>query len=291
MMLVWWISSAYGLCLELKSARVTDVRRGRVPQHRIAETVAAELRARILAGDGTDGYRLPTQDQLVSEFGVSYPSIREAIRILETEGLVTVRRGNVGGAEVHRPDESSAAYHLGLALQARRVTLGDLAAGLRLLEPLCPAECARRTDRTQVVVPALAANIEISAGLTKDGVAFTRAAREFHDMLVAFTPNATIRHVVGSLVALWSAQEQAWAEAMTRRGEYPSAAEAAQVVRVHQRITEEITAGRAAEAERVARAHLAATQALVLERFDDGIVTVSSAQARQTIQSSRPGRI
>jgi GntR family transcriptional repressor for pyruvate dehydrogenase complex len=62
-------------------------------------------------------------------------------------------------------------------------------------------------------------------------------------------------------------------------------------VRVHQRITEEITAGRAAEAERVARAHLAATQALVLERFDDGIVTVSSAQARQAIQSSRPGRI
>ena len=109
---------------------MTAVRRGRVPQYRIAETVAAELRPRILAGDGDD--RLPTQDQLVSEFGVSYPSIREAIRILETEGLVTVRRGNVGGAEVHRPDESSAAYHLGLALQARRVTLGDLAAGLQL---------------------------------------------------------------------------------------------------------------------------------------------------------------
>ena len=85
------------------------------------------------------------QDQLVKEFGVSYPSVREAIRILDTEGLVTVRRGNVGGAEVHRPDESSAAYHLGLALQGARVTLGDLTAGLQLLEPLCAAECARRT--------------------------------------------------------------------------------------------------------------------------------------------------
>src|ERR1700761_8452202 len=113
--------------------------RNHVRQHRIAETVAAELRGRILAGDGPDGYRLPTQDQLVSEFGVSYPSIREAIRILETEGLVTVRRGNVGGAEVHRPDEASAAYHLGLALQGRRVNLGDLAAGLRLLAAVGPA--------------------------------------------------------------------------------------------------------------------------------------------------------
>jgi GntR family transcriptional regulator, transcriptional repressor for pyruvate dehydrogenase complex len=268
---------------------VTGTRPGRVPQYRIAETVAAELRARILSGDGD--YRLPTQDQLVSEFGVSYPSIREAVRILETEGLVTVRRGNIGGAEVHRPDESSAAYHLGLALQARRVTLGDLAAGLRVMEPLCAAECARRPDRAGEVVPALAANLEASADLTADGVAFTRAAREFHDLLVAFTPNATVRHVVGSLVALWSAQEQAWAEVMTGRGEYPSKAEAAQSVRAHQRIADLIAAGRIAEAERFARTHLAATQEVVLERFDGGIVTVSSARARQAIQSGRPTRI
>jgi GntR family transcriptional repressor for pyruvate dehydrogenase complex len=264
---------------------VTAAHRARVPQYRIAETVAAELRGRILAGDSA--YRLPTQDQLVSDFGVSYPSIREALRILETEGLVTVRRGNVGGAEVHRPDESSAAYHLGLALQARRVTLGDLAAGLRVLEPLCAAECARRSDRADEVVPALTANLKASAQLTGDGVAFTKAAREFHDLLVASSPNATIRHVVGSLVALWSAQEQAWAEIMTGRGEYPSESEATQAVHAHQRIADEIAAGRVPEAERIARAHLAATQEVVLKRFDDGIVTVSSARARQAILSSR----
>jgi DNA-binding FadR family transcriptional regulator len=257
----------------------------RVPQYRIAETVAAELRTRILDGDGD--YRLPTQDQLVTEFGVSYPSIREALRILETEGLVTVRRGNVGGAEAHRPDESSAAYHLGLALQARRVTLDDLAAGLRVMEPLCAAECARRVDRESVVIPALAENLKKSAEVTGDGVAFTRAARDFHDILVAFTPNATTRHVVGSLVALWSAQEQAWAEVMTRRGEYPSKAEAARAVRAHQRITDEIEAGHAAEAERIARVHLRATQELLLKRFDDGIVTVSPSLMRQAMYSRR----
>jgi GntR family transcriptional regulator, transcriptional repressor for pyruvate dehydrogenase complex len=264
---------------------VTPVRPSRVPQYRIAETVAAELRGRILAGDGD--YRLPTQDRLVSEFGVSYPSIREALRILETEGLVTVRRGNVGGAEVHRPDESSAAYHLGLALEARRVTLADLAGGLWVLEPLCAAECARRADRSRDVVPALTENLKASARVTGDGVAFTKAAREFHDLLVAFNPNATIRHVVGSLVALWSAQEQSWAEVMTGRGEYPSEADAAQALRAHQRITGEIAAGRASEAERIARAHLAATQKVVLRRFDDNIVNVSAAWARRAILSGR----
>lgn len=261
--------------------------RSRVPQHRVAETVAAELRSRILSGDR--GYRLPTQDQLVKEFGVSYPSVREAIRILETEGLVTVRRGSVGGAEVHRPDESSAAYHLGLALQGGRVTLRDLADGLQLLEPLCAAECARRTDRAAAVVPALHANVAASARLTEDGVAFTRVAREFHDLVVAFSPNATVRHIVSSLVALWSAQEQTWAEALTLRGEYPSPAEADSVVRVHQRITEEIAAGNDEQASRRARVHLAATQELLLQRFDDGVV--SAARARQSATSSNHSRI
>lgn len=268
---------------------MTNARRSPVAQHRIAEIVAAELRARILAGD--DGYRLPTQDQLVKEFGVSHPSVREALRILETEGLVTVRRGSVGGAEVHRPDGSSAAYHLGLALQGGRVSLGDLAAGLQALEPMCAAQCAERADRRETVVPALSANVEASAALVGDGVAFTQAAREFHDMVVGFAPNATVRYVVSGLVALWSVQEEAWAEALTRRGEYPSEEEAENAVRAHRRLVEEIAAGRAREAERVARAHLAATQALLLDRFDDGVVNVSSAAARQAIRSGRHLRI
>jgi GntR family transcriptional repressor for pyruvate dehydrogenase complex len=267
--------------------------RSRIPQHRVAESVAAELRARILAGDPVDGepYRLPTQDQLVREFGVSYPSIREAIRILETEGLVTVRRGSLGGAEAHRPDESSAAYHIGLALQGSRVTLRDLADGLQLLEPLCAAECATRDDRATAVVPALRANVEASAALITGGVAFTRIAREFHDLVVALTPNATVRHLIASLVALWSAQEETWAEALTSRGEYPSAAEADAVVRVHRRLTDQIEAGNADEARRIARSHLAATQALLLDRFDDGVVNAAAARARQAIRSSAFSRM
>jgi GntR family transcriptional repressor for pyruvate dehydrogenase complex len=256
---------------------VTSVQGGRTPQHRIAETVAAELRQRILVGPAMD--RLPTQDQLVREFGVSYPSVREALRILETEGLITVRRGSVGGAEVHRPDQSSAAYHLGLVLQGAGVTLGDLAEGLLQLEPQCAAEVARRADRTTAVVPALTANVDASADAVSDGVAFTRIAREFHDLVVAFTPNDTVRYVVRSLVALWSAQEQQWAAALTKRGEYPSVAEARGAVRTHRRMVDEIAAGRAEEAERIARRHLAATQALVLKRFTDDVVNATPARS------------
>jgi DNA-binding FadR family transcriptional regulator len=255
---------------------------GRTPQRRIAETVAEELRERILAGPMAD--RLPTQDQLVSDFGVSYPSVREALRILETEGLVTVRRGSVGGAEVHRPDQASSAYHLGLLLQGAGVTLGDLAEGLQRLEPLCAGEVARRPDRATAVVPVLTANVDASADAVSDGVAFTRISREFHDLVVAFTPNDTVRYVVRSLVALWSAQEQQWASTLARRGEYPSPAAARGAVRTHRRLVDEIAAGRADEAERIARRHLAATQALVLERFTDDVVNAASARTGRSVR-------
>jgi DNA-binding FadR family transcriptional regulator len=250
--------------------------------------VAAELRLRILRGGQTG--RLPTQDRLVKEFGVSYPSVREAIRILETEGLVTVRRGNVGGAETHRPDDASAAYHLGLVLQGGGVTLADLAEGLRQLEPGCAAACARRPDRATAVIPQLRENLDQSAALVTNGVAFTQTAREFHDLVVSLTPNATIRYVVSSLVRLWSAQEETWAEVLTRRGEYPDAAQARAALRTHRRIVDEIEAGRAAAAERVSRAHLAATQALLLQRFDDDVVNAASASARLAIRSLRGER-
>lgn len=247
-----------------------------VHQQRIAETVAGELRAGILTGRTPD--RLPTQDQLVSDFGVSYPSVREALRILETEGLVTVRRGSVGGAEVHRPDQSSGAYHLGLMLQGAGVTLGDLADGLLRLEPLCAGDVARRADRLTAVVPVLTANVDASAAAVADGVAFTRIAREFHELLVDFTPNDTIRYVVRSLVALWSAQERQWAATVTRRGEYPSPAAARGAVRTHRRLVEEIAAGRGDDTERIVRRHLAATQALLLERFTDDVVNAAPAR-------------
>lgn len=255
--------------------------RHRISQLRVAETLAAELRRRILAEADGGNFRLPTQDQLMQEFGVSHPSIREALRILETEGLVTVRRGKVGGAEVHLPDASSAAYHLGLTLQAGRVTIADLAAGLQMLEPLCVASCAQRADRAKAVVPVLRASIDQSIDLVGSGPQFTHTAREFHSLVVELSGNATMRYVVSALVALWSVQEEAWARRVAHEGHYPSRDDAREVVKSHERVLAAIVAGDAGKAERAARSHLAATQALLLGQLGENIVDATSAEVRR----------
>src|SRR6201997_2381011 len=123
-----------------------DARR-RLSAPRIAEIVADELRRQIIDGELADGDLLPRQEVLVEQFNVSLVSLREALRILETEGLVSVRRGNRGGAVVHAPAKASAAYMLGLLLQSDYVPLADLGTALQELEPMCAALAARRPDR------------------------------------------------------------------------------------------------------------------------------------------------
>ena len=259
--------------------------RGPLPQVRIAESVAAELRKRILTA--REGSVLPKQDEIVAEFGVSYPSVREALRILETEGLITVRRGNMGGADIHRPDPGSAAYALGLALQASQVRLADLAEGLLCVEPLCAALCAQRADRKQAVVALLRANIAASKAAIDDGLLFTHTARQFHDLIVTSTGNKTLGLVVHSLVALWTSQEEAWAESLSSSGTYFTVRERKAVVSTHQVIADRIEQGDAAGAQKAAEKHIAQTQKLFLTRFNDEVVDAASARNRRNFGPMR----
>src|SRR3954465_5378754 len=116
--------------------------RQQLRQPRLAEMVAAALRKRIVSGIIEDGGMLPKQEDLLAEFRISPPPMREALRILETEGLITVRRGNTGGAIVHRPQPGKAGYMMGLVLQSRAVPLADVVDALKKLEPVCAAACA-----------------------------------------------------------------------------------------------------------------------------------------------------
>src|SRR6202165_2853661 len=99
--------------------------RRQLRQPRLAELVAESLRLRITSGVLQEGDLLPKLEELIEEFQVSKPSLREALRILETEGLITVRRGNVGGAIVHAPGRQDAGYTIGAVLDSRAGPLGD----------------------------------------------------------------------------------------------------------------------------------------------------------------------
>ncbi len=217
--------------------------------------VADGLRERILSGELGDGAMLPKQDDLLAEFGVSPPSIREALRILETEGLITVQRGNVGGAIVHRPQPAKAAYMLGLVLQSRAVDLRDVQSALRHLEPACAAACAARSDREFTIVPRLRDNIDRSRANMDDANIYIGLARQFHVELVAGCGNETMALIVGALESLWSAHVDRLARRPARHGSFDDRAVREATLKDHERLYRAIAKGDAAAAERVAREH------------------------------------
>lgn len=261
--------------------------RRRLSAPRIAEIVADELRRQIIDGELADGDLLPRQEVLVSQFNVSLVSLREALRILETEGLVSVRRGNRGGAVVHAPAKTSAAYMLGLLLQSEYVGLADLGAALRELEPVCAALAAGRPDRADTVVPELKQINQAMAAQLDDGEQFTEIGRRFHDRIVHGCGNHTVIAVVGSLETLWTSHERQWAEESAARGTYPSATKRRAVLGTHVKLTEMIEAGDVERARRIAARHVADTQTYVLSDRSDRRIYALSPQALSRPRNSR----
>jgi|ERR1035437_3442685 DNA-binding FadR family transcriptional regulator len=244
-------------------------------QPRVGEIVANVLRSRIIFGQLADGDLLPKLDDLIKEFMVSRPSLREAMRILETEGLISVRRGKVGGAVIHRPNPETAAYMLGLVMQSRQYDLTDLAAAICVIEPVCARLVAERTDHIQTVVPLLEKLNDEAANHLDDGPTFTRLARRFHNQLAGLCPVQTLVLLVGVLESLWSAHEETWADRTEAGGNYPSRSYREEALLAHRGITEAIRAGTPERVEYLVRQHLQATQAYSLTSEDWPLLIVN----------------
>jgi DNA-binding FadR family transcriptional regulator len=235
-------------------------------QPRLAEIVAARLRDDILSGRLKEGDLLPRQEHLFKEFQVSLPAVREAMRILETDGLVSVRRGNVGGAVVHLPAADRVAQLISMVLQSRSARLDDVSGALPSLEPVCARMCAARPDRMTEVVPELRAVVAQQQAQFDDIGNYNGLARQFHETLVAKCGNQAMIVVIGSLEAIWSAHESTvWDEARREGEEIPGNSPMASITRRaaladHEKIVAAIEAGSERRAGVLLERHLAATR-------------------------------
>jgi GntR family transcriptional repressor for pyruvate dehydrogenase complex len=230
----------------------------RLPAPRIAEAVAAHLREQILSGEMEDGSELPNQERLVEEFGLSKQAIREGLHILELEGLVTIRRGNVGGALVHLPDPSDAAYNFALVMQARGVSLKQVGAALTELEPICVGLCAQRRDRKKTVVPLLRAALADSVTNDLDLSAWLAGQKLFHSLLASECGNEVMAVLVGAIEAVWLEHVRIWAEGLARTNQFPDMGELLKggATVDHEEIIRLIESGDVPQAVEFARRHM-----------------------------------
>jgi GntR family transcriptional repressor for pyruvate dehydrogenase complex len=250
--------------------------RYKVRQPRLAEIVASELREEILCGDLPDGSPLPNQDRLSERFGVSKASLREAMRILESERLITVRRGRHGGVVAHAPTAEAATYTLGLMLHAQQTRTADLLASLAHLEPLCASLCAQREDRGVAVVPGLREAVQgLEKAVRAEAVEFSVAEAAFHERVVQGCGNTTLAATVGVLEELWRWQQRTHVDEALRQGVGPNKRLRAGALAAQQRMVELIDLGDAAGVEQAMRVHHQETYDIAHRRYVDHLIRVT----------------
>jgi DNA-binding FadR family transcriptional regulator len=182
----------------------------------------------------------------MAQFGVSRPTLREGFRILESEGLIVVRRGARGGARVRVPDHAVAARFAGLVLQYRGATLADVFAARTIIESPAARMLAASKHRADV-----ARRLQTFVDEHAEDLRNTARAPGFHRLVVELTSNQTLILLTGMLEDIAEAAAISW-----ERQNPPSLTEAQRAHRGHQRLVDLVRAGAAEKAEAFWRAHL-----------------------------------
>lgn len=222
--------------------------------------VADQLRNQIVEGELAPGTRLPSESALSRMFGASRSTVREALRVLTSQDLITTTRGVTGGSFVSSPDAASIANNLsgslGLLFNSSSLDVAHLLEGRLILEPVAARLAAERADGDAL------ARLEKLTASTHE-MAPTRGFVvhwDFHASLVAATGNPLlevmcqpINQILRGRAHRDTVEREAW-DAVDRE---------------HVDIYRAVARGDAAEAEQLTRAHLHTLRPLYEQMGDE----------------------
>jgi len=242
----------------------------RVPK--AAELLAARIRGQILRSELKEGDALPPENELMERFGVSRPTLREAIRVLEMESLLRMRRGSRGGALVTAPDPRVAARAVGVFLQLRQVSLRDIHEARTMIEPMAARHIAESPD-ARPVLETLHQRNEAARASVRDFREFPRHSWSFHKGLVEGTRNQTLTVLVQTIADIIESQVT---RGYTRPAPPAEAEEQVQLnlgsVRANDELLKLLESQDAGGAEAYWTKHLAAVGAMLLGPDADAVV-------------------
>jgi GntR family transcriptional repressor for pyruvate dehydrogenase complex len=154
-----------------------------------SEIVALEIVRSIVSGGFGTGDKLPTEADMLAQYAVSRESLREALRLLEVQGLITLKRGPGGGPLVGAVDPVYLARTATLYFHMCGATYDELVDTWILTEPLLAEKAARNPDRAWVRA-AMKPYIEHADG--QPAPEFVTAATSFHAVIPTLADNRVL---------------------------------------------------------------------------------------------------
>lgn len=167
-----------------------------------AKQIAEHIRSAILEGRLKGDERLPTEEDLAARYGVSRPTVREALKRLAAQNLISSKRGPAGGTFVNSLTLEELAENVTTAA-TMLVTIGGLdmdeIADARVqLEGLCCRMAVQRM--TDEVLASLREALELQRDPTLTDEDFCAADVRFHRVIVDATQNTMLRFVMYAMI-------------------------------------------------------------------------------------------
>ena len=168
----------------------------RVSLGRISEVIVEQIRLLMRQGQLKPGDRLPPERDLCERFGVSRVTVREALRLLESSGLVEIRVGAKGGAFVTAPSSDRIGEGLADLLTLSVISAADVTEVRMILEVgIVPLVCERATEEDLAELDAIC---ERADQALRDKNYTMDMSLEFHTRVAAATHNPAVSMLVDS---------------------------------------------------------------------------------------------
>ena len=212
---------------------------------KIAETVARQILRDIQQQGIKPGSMLPPESVMLERFDIGRGSLREALRILEVNGLVTIKTGPGGGPIVAAPEPRNFGQMLTLHLQSIGATYRQLLDARVEYEALLAGMAARREGDEAAI--AVRAAMERGNVPVNDDARYAALASGFHATVCDASDNPVLALAANSIQTIWSVRVTSVLFAPEDR---PA------VIQEHEAITRAIEKHNARKAEQLMREHL-----------------------------------
>lgn len=213
---------------------------------RASQEIVAQIKASIFDGKLTPGNRLPSEKELTEQFGVSRITVRDAMRVLESQGLVEIKVGSGGGAFVASPSSEPLTQVLTDMLRLQGITPRELVEARLVIETSIVTFAAERAtcedlDAMQRAIDD--ARRARAAGETR----FTPSSINFHIALARAAKNQVLFFTISSI-------RTPFYETLDKLS--PDDSMAKQAIEDHQQLLDAIAAHDAERARQVMQDHL-----------------------------------
>jgi GntR family transcriptional repressor for pyruvate dehydrogenase complex len=171
-----------------------------VRPQKIALLIARRIVNDISRNGSLAGDRLPPEHLMLEEYQVSRGTLREALRFLELQGIITLKTGPGGGPIVQDPDGSNVGMALTLLLQFRRAPFRTVSEARVGLEPMMAQLAAKRMS--EPLLSKLQDSVETMAANLSDREVFLSMNKLFHDTIAHGSGNAVFGALIESLLGI-----------------------------------------------------------------------------------------